>query len=465
MSRTDEHLGRALRALDVPDHAEGFFETLEQAMREHDRTPAQEQEHAMTTRSKTHGGSRTRWARVLVPVAVVAALTALAAGPLRSVLPDGLDDVIGPSIATAAEVQARAVKAVADAEGLSGTLVIMDTGTGDTVTESRYEFLVTARGDMRLSGTTRLADGAEATDARAYDSSTRTETGYSLYPEDSGGRFGWTRSGLAPGLPDQSASDLVGAGFGDIVLSLAQAQDPAVHEETFEGRDVWVLSADVEPNMLADGSPDHIEITVDQDTGFPVRVVRMADGSVVQETRLENLRIDPVIPAEAFTLAIPDDVEHYESDAGFRTATIDDASEVVGYAPLLPSWLPDGFELIDLAVAREAGPTGTEGGNPTSEGVVSASYGRGFRTLLVTTRLVGEDPSAWSDPLSLGEGYIDRPETVTIEGGAFDGVTAELLMDPRGIPHLWAMNGTHVLTVSGSLTREELLRVAGAMGR
>jgi hypothetical protein len=135
----------------------------------------------------------------------------------------------------------------------------------------------------------------------------------------------------------------------------------------------------------------------------------------------------------------------------------------VGYEPLLPRLVPTGFALTEVAVAAQGQPTGKEGMNPAASGVVSALYKRGFDRLVISTRLVGPDAGLWSDPLASGEGFIDVPETVLLRRGAFAGSTAELLLDARAVPHLWAMDGTLVLTVSGDLTRDELLAVAESL--
>jgi hypothetical protein len=71
----------------------------------------------------------------------------------------------------------------------------------------------------------------------------------------------------------------------------------------------------------------------------------------------------------------------------------------------------------------------------------------------------------WSDPLASGEGFVDTPETVMLTSGAFAGSTAEVLIDPRAVPHLWAMNDALVMTVSGDLTRSELLAVAESLAK
>jgi hypothetical protein len=184
------------------------------------------------------------------------------------------------------------------------------------------------------------------------------------------------------------------------------------------------------------------------------------------ELRLEGLEVDPILTADAFSLEFPDGVEIIRTDAGFRRVSLAEAATAVGYTPILPAEVPAGFARTDVTVAETGQSTGKEGMNPPTGGVVSVAYRRGFDRLVISTRLVGPDPTLWSDPLSAGEGFIDRPEKVTLAAGVFAGSAgsvAEVLIDPRAIPHLWAMNDSLVVTVSGDLTRAELLAVANSL--
>ena len=72
-------------------------------------------------------------------------------------------------------------------------------------------------------------------------------------------------------------------------------------------------------------------------------------------------------------------------------------------------------------------------------------------------------PGAWSDPLATGEGFVDRPEQIRVERGALSGVEASVLIVPLAIPHIWAQTDQLVITVSGDLTRGELLHVAESL--
>jgi hypothetical protein len=125
-------------------------------------------------------------------------------------------------------------------------------------------------------------------------------------------------------------------------------------------------------------------------------------------------------------------------------------------------WVPEGFDPAEVTASKKGSFTGAEGANPPMGDVVSLSYRRGLDQFIVTTRPIGPDPSRWGDPLG-GEGYRDEPEMVSFRGGALAGETGELLIDPLAIPHVWVKTDRLVVSVSGDLTREELLRVAESL--
>jgi hypothetical protein len=350
---------------------------------------------------------------------------------------------------------------------LGGILVFDGPEPGD---ESRLRFVMTAGGDFRVTGITREEN-------IAYDASTGVER--SLNPSASLGGdtlFAAERRGVAPGPPDQGpASWILPRDFGAFVRALLAAEDPRVREVTYEGRPAWRLDVEVAPNAIVpDFSGDAFEITVDRGTGIPARVVETKDGAFLREIRLERLVVDAELDPDTFVLELPPGAEVMRSDAGFRRVALAEVEQAVGYAPLVPAYVPDGYELAEVAVARAAGPTGAEGTNPESRMVVSLSYRRGLDQFLVTTRLARvpsqegpELPLAerWGDPLATGEGFVDEPELVTLGAGALDGVDAEVLVAPRAIPHLFALTDDLVVTVAGDLSRVELVRVAESLAR
>ncbi len=436
----DEELGAALRELGVPEHDPGFYRRLEHRL---DGAPV----------DRT-AGSRRRWSLGVAAVAAAAAAVLFFVGLPRD---EGVPEIVQRQVATAAEIKAKVRTAVAQAENLRGILVADGPAQGD---ENRWRFALTDRGDFRLTGITLVNDVA-------YDASAGVERSLNTSASIGGDTvFAAERAGVAPGRPDAgpSSSWILPRELGAVVRALLAAEDPRVREITYDGRAAWRLNVPVVPNAIVSTfSGDRLEITVDRHTGIPVRVVESKNGSFVSELRIEKLAVDTPLPPGTFTLEFEPDAEILRSDDGFRRVELAQVEAAVGYAPLVPAWVPHGYELAEVAVANEAPSTGAEVGNPRSRMIVSLSYRRGFDQFLVTTRLTGAE--VWSDPLFTGEGFVDEPERIVLRRGALAGTTAELVIVPRGLPHLWALTDDLVVTVGGDLGRDELVRVTESLLR
>jgi len=425
----DEELGAALRELGVPEHTATFHRELRR--------------HLADERVAVRRRFRPNW-----KIALGAAATAAAAAiGIIVALPS-------TKVAGAAVVQERLQTALVSMENLSGVLVDDGPRKGDL---QRWRFTLDAAGDVRLQGPGR---GEVIT----YDAS----TGVARSAQTSASMGGSTlfyaeRRGVAPGPPDQGPPTWVLPGeFAAYVRAAIAAGDPAVHEVTYRGAPAWQLQVDTIPNAIApELSADRFVITIDRRTGLPVRIVETKNGRFLRELRIEDVAVDRKLSPSTFTLRFPQGADVMRSDDGFRRVPLRRVAGTVDYAPFVPRWLPDGYRLADVAVARVAGPTGREAGNPPSRMVVSLSYRRGLDQFLVTTRLRGT--GTWGDPLATGEGFVDRPQTLRIDAGALRRARAELLIVPRGIPHVWALTGDLVVTVSGDLTRAELVHIANSL--
>ena len=143
----------------------------------------------------------------------------------------------------------------------------------------------------------------------------------------------------------------------------------------------------------------------------------------------------------------------------------EEAAQGVDYAPLAPGSLPRGYERAETRIADTTpSPTGNEAMNPPSEDVVSTAYRSGLDRIIVSTRRTGEDPAAWQDPIASGEGNLVEPERVRLTAGALRGATANVVIDPRVEPHLYVVTDELVVTITGPLTREQLLAAANSLG-
>jgi hypothetical protein len=444
----DEVLGAALRALEVPEHRPDFHARLHYRLAEERRARLAEEHRRTRARRR-----RIAWTVRFAAAAAIVAAAAVVGLPRTET---------GPQPATAAEVKARVAAALSSARTMSGELAYRSDDPLAGPNSEQWTFRLAASGAFRF----RQVDGENDV---AYDAAhgVQRSVNESASIEDDSTPFAVEHTGLAPGRPDPGPDDwLLQRDLGAVVRALLAAQDPRVRETTYDGRPAWQIEVPVPTNAIY-ADADRLDIVIDQATGVPVRVVATLDGDFRSELRVKDLAINDALDPDDFTLSFPPDVHVERTDKGFERVGLDEVSGIVGYPPLIPASVPDGYRLTEIAVAKRAQPTGVEGGNPASRDVVSLSYRRGLDQFIVTTRLrhvPGYDVE-WSDPLGTGEGFRDEPEKITLQGGELSGSTADLLIVPRNIPHLWTLTEHLVVTVSGDLSRAELISVAESLRR
>jgi hypothetical protein len=442
----DEILSAALRELEVPDHRPDFHAQLHYLLAEERRLRLGEERRRTRARRR-----RLSWTIRLAAAAAIVSAAAIVGFPHTDT---------GPPPATAADVKARVAGALASARTMSGDIAYQATDPLTGSRRTRWSFALTDKGDFRL----RQTDGESDV---AYDAvhGVQRLLSRSASVQDDETLFAVEHTGLAPGRPDLGPPDwLLQRDLGSVVRALLATHDARVEETTYDGRPAWRLEIPVPTNAIYPDA-DRFDITVDQGTGVPVRVVATLDGKFKSELRVQKLAVDEELARNEFDLDFPAGTHVERTDAGFERVSLVDVAAVVGYPPLVPSAVPNGYRLTEIAVAKRALQTGVEGMNPKSRDVVSLSYRRGLDQFIVTTRLrhVRGYPDEWSDPLATGEGFQDRPENITLQGGALSGLRAELLIVPRNVPHLWTLTDDLVVTVSGDLSHAELVSVAQAL--
>ncbi len=458
----DERLGEALRRLDVPDHGPDFYPRLMARLEDE---------------AARHPGSprRRRWTSPYLLTAAAAAVVVIALAATSLVARRDGSPPVAPEtvLITASEVRARVAGALASLESLRGEISLEceipygscfppDDGERTTL---RWSFVTTSDGDERVTG-------IGVTDDVAFRVSSRTARELRDF---GGGPQGVETTNMAAGPPDDFGRSPLRRELGSVVRAFVNdTSDVPVTETAEEGRQAWRLVTPVVPNKLAGpgGSGDQLEVLVDRESGFPLRITETLEGRFLHQIRLSGLVADEPVDPGAFDLEFSAGVEVFEQDRGFDRVSLDQAEALVGYRPILPADLPDGFERAEVTAARAGRPTGTEGMNPPAPGVVSVAYRRGFDRIVVTTRLTDGIPrcnqevpgsgssACWADPLASGEGFLDEPSPFTVGDGALAGADAELLVSPRGIPHVWTIDDRLVVTVAGDASADELRRMA-----
>jgi hypothetical protein len=409
MTETHEReLGAALRELDVPEHGPEFDAELRGRLGE--RPP-----------------QRRAWV-----LAAAAAIAVLVASVVALALPRG------SGVASAAEVREAISDALGSAHTISGVFVSREEAGGG---ENRWRFEFRSSGSFRITGL-----GANNPTDVEYDPGLNVEASSDV------GLFVW-RVGLAPGWPDSApAGWVLRRDLGSVVAALSADPEAEVEEVEYGGRPAWMLRTPT-------GNPgEEREIIVDRGTGIPVQDRRLHDGRFAGEWRIERLGVDAGTN-ETFRLQPRKDQQQTRYDMGFRRMSLERAASIAGYEPLVPGWIPPGFELGDVAVARASRPTGDEQNqNPESRMVVSQRYARGLDQIVVTTRLTGSDPSRWSDPVVGSSVRAREPERIVVAGHR-----GWLVIDPNSVPHVWAIAGRLVVTIAGNVDGNELTRIAESL--
>jgi len=457
VSDRDDRVGEALRDLEVPEHGPDFYPGLMARL---------ESEAALHPRSSR----RPPWRGPYMLTALVAAVILVVLGT-TSILSGGGKGRPGiePRLITASAVRTRVAGALASLRTLKGEIVVdcaqplCETSGSQGRTTKRWSFVTTAAGDERVSA---IGDA----DEMAFSAATRTEREISAFE---GRRRGSETTNVAAGPPDSAGRSPLRRELGSVVRAfVADTSDVPVADTVEDGRPAWRLVTPVVPNKLAGPgrSGDQLEVVVDRQSGFPLRVTESLKGKFLHEVRLSNLVPDAVVDPSVFVLGFPAGTQVFHQDQRFRRVNLDQAAAIVGYRPILPKDLPNGFKMAEITAAAKGSATGTEGMNPPASGVVSVAYRRGFDRIVVSTRLRGNiarcagdgsgSSACWADPVASGEGIVDTPEPFVVGVGALAGTRANLVVSPRGIPHVWSIGDRLVVTIAGDASGAELRHIA-----
>jgi hypothetical protein len=451
----DIDLGSALLGLEVPEHGEGFFERLDAALASETPQPkrlrsAQARGHAAPGRWYTSGGALLAAAAAMV--VVVGAGASILTSPGTPGDKGGSHDVARTS--TAADIGQLVAASYAQATSLSGVLVHRTVDPG-RVAESSVTFTISSEGDFL----TRSTD-AGTTTVVSYVTDEATVTTVSQRADRPANVL--VQRNVDPASPQaRTAAMLLQRSIGSVTAAMLDS-DVAATTITYDGRPAWRVEVPAVADSLGTNSPDSLEVTVDQQSRFPVQVVASAKGRTVYTDVLHNLVVNAPMSPNTFAASIPGGASLHETDEGFRRLPLSEAAAHAGYSPLVPSALPAGFELAEVAMAKTGQPSGPEGMNPAGTDVVSLVYRHGFDVLVVQTWRAGN--LSWDDPLGM-EGFVHTQNKVVLAQGALSGSTATVVASAPATPHLWLVHDGLVVLVAGDASADQLVSVANSLTR
>lgn len=457
--RRDTELGALLRRLEVPDHAPGFFERLELELQRQPPPPIRRRAPFVLRPSFAAG--------VAILLAIVLIGTWIGVPGQR---------FGGPTVATAAELEVRIAQAFATSRTVEGVVDLEQLefvpdagldrplgeppGIDDTeIVSSRYRFAATENGDVLFeivadnSRFPQLVPRGEA--YFADDGSVREFQG--RQPEAAFRNTPIARIHEPLGFSGEGPLTFpVKRSLGSVVrVVLRQNPEEPVEEVVHRGRPAWRLELPVNPEH--DLAADRQEIVVDRQTGFPVLVTETRRGRLVRRTSVTEIRVNQAAFTDLFAPVPPGDAWRQP----YERVPLEAAPARLGYRPFLPGSVPEKYRRRQVSVAKEAQANSSS--NPLHRDLFQAAYRRGLDSFVVSVWRTGPDRSFWSDPVrssSQGERGVTR---VRLEGGAFDGVRAEVQVGTGSAPHIWFVADAYVVSVAGDLTRQELVEIAESL--
>jgi hypothetical protein len=274
-------------------------------------------------------------------------------------------------------------------------------------------------------------------------------------PSDGDGVGGWTIP-YPPGVAWLARAALADGGL-----------DAEVEATVLQGRPAWSVTL---PMAARFGHLSGMQFVVDQQTGFLVQWTVPAAEAYGRPTdyssTLTDLLVDEPLPDDAFSTAAPEGAKVTVEKNDYY-CTLAQVQSRVGFRPFVPSRVPKGFALADVATdPRSAGELlGWQGPDPGSHDRHTEQflrYRRGIDAFTVhAVSIVGvskrEEADNW-----VGIEANPAYESAVLEGGAFHGRAAWTWFDQNGA-NLLVEGEDFVAMISGSLTRQELYEVAASL--
>jgi hypothetical protein len=460
--------------------------------------------------------------RLAIGLAAAVAAAAIVAVSLIG-LPGGEKAGLGPQTA-AAQLLSRIIYAMSQAHTLTGVVTQSKyDAAGDLVGTRSGPFAMRDDGSwrLRLDGVIEgEMYGGEVNGvplrryAMGYDATRHTAWAFSSDPDMP--RSDWT-GGIVPNSDARTLGGdrLLISGFAaGARAALAEGgADLAVTETTYKGRPAWkaVVPAVIpaspaqspvaaaaspatattpatastdspqpatpEPAASPAASHPFAEVVVDQETGLPVRVTQWDDGTrTVLE--LDDLRLDAALPDDAFAPAIPKDVKVHAvdaSDSGLRFTSLEEARDLVKIPVPAPDPAPDGFQ-PGVVIVRGGLAPGDDVDPADPYWVeqpywVTQEWHRGLDKFRIDVTAMPGSNDEIDDAIRAGFAGAPASRFTTLRGGFFDGKTAVTALGPS--PEYQSMGDSGpglavaadgiMLTISGDLTRQEMLDVAESL--
>lgn len=271
--------------------------------------------------------------------------------------------------------------------------------------------------------------------------------------------------GTGPEAGANLAGPLLLHNFGFIEDLVAKSDQATLETVTVNNKPAWRISDPTLATTIVGTSHGNFTVVVDKKTHLPVQFVYHEESSNIRvQTTFSNLDVNPTIGDNEFHIAFPSGLDVYTTDQGVKKVDADEVKSIVSYSPILPQYLPDGFELSAITAAESSLlETQLNTDAMVSRNVVTATYRRGIQSISVSTRSVNGADTHWVNPVGGERAAEFRQASVTLTKGYFAGVTVETYGRSELQAHLWGKHGGFIFSVQGDVSRDELMKVTESL--
>jgi hypothetical protein len=409
------------------------------------------------------GGARVVRLDILEQRSPLVASAAPSSGPSATRSPRPRTVVEQLTLSTAGDIRYASVRELLD-------------GTGTRVRTQTLETYDARRHKMMRHGETRPAQETAENGSSAYDHQLRLV----IVERPSWGTTVFSTYLLAN---FQALSNSLRA-----LLAEADPSTP-VEMTTYLGRSAWhARLSEVMPGAGGSEIPVEWEVTVDKETGLLMAgKLRTTSGralprGLARSFRVTRIEVDPELPSgwQRIDTSGMDEIAVF--DPGTRFGTPGDVAARAWPTPVLvPQSVPEGYRLTDVATRDYEGMQRSPGdhvehvvvrrrdprvsvsertGIDASLQRVQLRYRRGFSSFTISIR-----PAGGGDPDDNTERDLPGTEDIVLRSGHLKDEQARVWISPYfgAGPTLVATSGRSRITITGDLTREELLDVAGSL--
>jgi outer membrane lipoprotein-sorting protein len=205
--------------------------------------------------------------------------------------------------------------------------------------------------------------------------------------------------------------------------------------DKFEGRSVYRIKASPKNDSIWMGM--HIDMWVDSENWMPLKInVIDKNDKLMSSLEYRDIKFNTGILDSEFEFKLPEGAKFVTKDISPapKIKTLEEARKKVNYAILAPSYLPEGYTLVDVDINNDMRET------------VFLFYLNGSRAIMLVEK-------RWDDK----HPAVERGK---VEKASINGIEGKLMSQEDSNEFVWKVGDRELSLSTSALSKEELLKIA-----